>query len=69
MPRLIDPLFQFRDKQGNVLRNGKITFFTNAQGSSTLQDTYADNGQTQVNTNPVVLSASIVTGKHYLAYL
>lgn len=65
MPRLINPLFQFRDKQGNVLRNGKITFFTNVSGSTTKQDTYADNAQSQVNTNPVILSADGFAGNVY----
>lgn len=46
---------QFVDQNGKPLANGTVTFY--APGTTTKQDTWQDQAQTQVNTNPVVLDS------------
>ncbi|HDR9026831.1 TPA: right-handed parallel beta-helix repeat-containing protein [Burkholderia vietnamiensis] len=46
---------QFVDSSGKPLANGTVTFY--APGTTTKQDTWQDQAQTQVNANPVVLDS------------
>ncbi|HDR9062184.1 TPA: hypothetical protein QDB03_003819 [Burkholderia vietnamiensis] len=46
---------QFVDQNGKPLAGGTVTFY--APGTTTKQDTWQDQAQTQVNTNPVVLDS------------
>ncbi|HDR9003214.1 TPA: hypothetical protein QDA99_002798 [Burkholderia vietnamiensis] len=46
---------QFVDQNGKPLAGGMVTFY--APGTTTKQDTWQDQAQTQVNTNPVVLDS------------
>ncbi|HEF4838899.1 TPA: hypothetical protein SAO52_003658 [Burkholderia vietnamiensis] len=46
---------QFVDQNGKPLAGGTVTFY--APGTTTKQDTWQDQAQSQVNTNPVVLDS------------
>lgn len=54
--RLIQPVLQALDAQGNAIEGATLTFYAN--GTDTLQATYQDAALTLINTNPVVSKES-----------
>lgn len=56
MARIVNAFEQFFDAAGDPLVNGKLYFYESGS-SSVLKNTFADAGQTILNTNPVVLTA------------
>ena len=53
MPRIIEAFAQFFDANGAPLSRGQLRFYE--AGTTNDKDTFQDNGETVLNTNPVIL--------------